>query len=492
LDEIICGINNNGYICPILLSSTKSFEMKTKFNVVYFLLFFFGVSLFVSSCKKDINDNPDVTFKTVDQYNYEILHEWNTMWLEIDRYADGYRPGPVSNALGYVGLANYEATVAGMSEYKSLASLYPGLNIQAINDNKEYHWPSVVNSVNQYLFSRLFPHINPSLFNRIKALSDKNETQFLKETTQDIYFRSKNRGEVVASAIWEWMKTDQATFDKYKNVFEDYSWEAKFKKDGDWVATYPGPGKGAFPYWGKGRTMAISGDQKLSRPYTYYAPFSEDPKSGFYAQAIEVMAQNTPSLSYQTEWVGEFWSDDLLDLTFGPPSRWIAIADQVIVKENANLEEAIVANAKVGLALHDAGIACWHSKYHYNLERPQSYINRLIDPTWKPNLHNPLTGDQGITPSFPAYPSGHATFSASSAEALASIFGYSYSMTDNCHKNRPEFSGYPRTFGSFYEMATENAWSRVPLGAHFRMDAEEGVRFGTEIGRAVNKLPWKK
>jgi hypothetical protein len=41
-------------------------------------------------------------------------------------------------------------------------------------------------------------------------------------------------------------------------------------------------------------------------------------------------------------------------------------------------------------------------------------------------------------------------------------------------------------------MALENAWSRVPLGVHFRMDSEEGMRYGTVIGRHVNNLPWKK
>ena len=81
---------------------------------------------------------------------------------------------------------------------------------------------------------------------------------------------------------------------------------------------------------------------------------------------------------------------------------------------------------------------------------------------------------------------------AAGAEALGYIFGYNYSMTDNCHKNRSEFVGIPRSFSSFYEMGLENAWSRVPLGVHYRMDAEEGVRYGTEIGRAVNRLPWKK
>ena len=466
--------------------------MKPRSLTFYFNLIFLIVIFALISCKKDINDEPETVFKKVNEFDYKVVSQWNTVFLEIERHASGYRPGPVSNSLGYIGLANYEATVAGMSEYKSLANLYPGLNLPNITLNQEYHWPTIVNAVNNFLFSRLFPEVDPSQYSKIKALSDQNEKLFLSETNQEVFLRSKHHGESVASAFWEYMKTDVATFDKYKNVFEDYKWETRFKKNGDWRATYPGPGAGMFPYWGKGRTMAISADQKICRPFTSYAPFSEDPKSGFYAQAIEVMAQNTPSLSYQTEWLGEFWSDDLLGLTFSPPARWIAIADQVFVKENANLEQAIVANAKVGMALHDAGIGCWNSKYHYNLERPQTYINRLIDPSWKPNLDNPLTGDIGITPSFPAYPSGHATFSGASAEALASVFGYSYGLTDNCHRNRPEFSGYPRTFNSFYEMALENAWSRVPLGVHFRMDAEEGVRYGTEIGRTVNKLPWKK
>jgi hypothetical protein len=41
-------------------------------------------------------------------------------------------------------------------------------------------------------------------------------------------------------------------------------------------------------------------------------------------------------------------------------------------------------------------------------------------------------------------------------------------------------------------MAVENAWSRVPLGVHFRMDAESGVNLGYKCGQRVNKLPWKK
>ncbi|MBK9584080.1 MAG: hypothetical protein IPO48_19975 [Saprospiraceae bacterium] len=35
----------------------------------------------------------------------------------------------------------------------------------------------------------------------------------------------------------------------------------------------------------------------------------------------------------------EFWSDDLMGLTFSPPSRWIAIANQVYENEDANLKK---------------------------------------------------------------------------------------------------------------------------------------------------------
>jgi len=103
-----------------------------------------------------------------------------------------------------------------------------------------------------------------------------------------------------------------------------------------------------------------------------------------------------------------------------------------------------------------------------------------------------MTNEEGNTPSFPAYPSGHATMASAAAEILASQFGYGYAMSDKCHEYRTEFTGKPRSFPSFFAMAQESAWSRVPLGVHLRMDSEAGITYGTEIGRKVNNLPWKK
>ena len=96
---------------------------------------------------------------------------------------------------------------------------------------------------------------------------------------------------------------------------------------------------------------------------------------------------------------------------------------------------------------------------------------------------------QFFTPQFPTYPSGHGTFGAAAAEVLTTEFGNSFQLTDKCHQYRTDFLGTPRTFNSFYEMAYENAYSRLPIGVHFRMDSEAALDLGFKVGRRVNDLP---
>jgi len=40
-------------------------------------------------------------------------------------------------------------------------------------------------------------------------------------------------------------------------------------------------------------------------------------------------------------------------------------------------------------------------------------------------------------------------------------------------------------------MAQENAYSRLPIGVHFRMDSEAALDLGYKVGRRVNNLPWQ-
>lgn len=435
-----------------------------------------------SACKKEEAPFPTSLEQQVKDYPSDVLQGWNDLFLVIERYADGYRPGPAPRTLAYLGLAAYEAALPGMSdEYQSLEPLYrdQGLRIPLVEEGESYHWPTVVNASYAALMKQFFPHVAPDLKFRIYQLEAQNDEAAIQKISRSIFERSKRHGESVAGAVFLWSASDVVGHNAFLNARPNTYFPPS--GPGLWQPTYPDYSKGLFPFWGNARTLAIRPTDKLALPPL---PYSEQQGSLLRNEAMVVYNLNTPALSFEQRWIAEFWSDDALNLTFSPPSRFIAIANQVLKKENANLALGLYACLKVGLALNDAGIACWHSKYVYNYERPVSYIRRVIAPNWEP--HNPFT------PSFPAYPSGHATFGAAAAEVLSNVFGESYSMEDNSHIDRTDFLGMPRAFDSFREMAEENAYSRLPLGVHFRMDAVEGVRHGYQIGRRVNELPIKR
>jgi len=158
---------------------------------------------------------------------------------------------------------------------------------------------------------------------------------------------------------------------------------------------------------------------------------------------------------------------------------------------DADLAKAVIVFAKVGMAVCDAGIRCWGEKYRFNLLRPVDYIRSVMGHDNWNTIMCPDGSGQYYTPQFPTYPSGHGTFGAAAAEVLTGEFGQSFILTDRCHEDRFEFIGTPRTYHSFYEMAYENAYSRLPIGVHFRMDAEAAIDLGFKVGRRVNNLPWK-
>ena len=100
------------------------------------------------------------------------------------------------------------------------------------------------------------------------------------------------------------------------------------------------------------------------------------------------------------------------------------------------------------MAIHDAGVACWDTKYFYFNPRPTQ-----LDPTIK-------TGT-GI-PNFPAYVSGHSTFSASAAAVLSYLF--------------------PARTTDFDAMANEASLSRLYGAIHYQSDCKEGLSLGKRVG----------
>lgn len=435
----------------------------------------------VISCRSDKQDvTPSTTASTADA---SVALQWMDLFLIVDRYAPGYRPPVAARALAYIGLAAYETTVPGSANYQSVASNFSGLTVPKTEAGKTYRWDVALNETYYQMMKGFFPQVT----DRYKAKIDSLHTQLtVTNASTDELTRSQKFGQDVAAAVLAYSKTDVAGDAAYlRNQPTDY---IPPTGPGKWQPTAPDFSRALLPYWGRVRTFVASEADKVAKEPLNY---STNIKSTLFAQGLEIYTATTP-LTSEEKWIGDFWSDDIYQLTFEPAARWIAIACEVIRQDKASLDKAVYTFAKVGMSLSDVGVACWNSKYIYNIERPINYIQRTIDPTWRTRLNNPISILVGITPPFPSYPSGHSCFGAAAAEVLTNIYGTAYAMTDRCHEGRTEFNGTPRSFNSFYEMAQENAYSRVVLGVHYRMDCEEGLRMGYAIGRKVNLLAWQK
>ncbi len=446
--------------------------------------------LIISSCKDPVIP---IEYPHVANYTNESIYKWNELFLQIERYAKGYRPGPAPRALGYMGLSAYEACAPGMVEYKSIASRYIGLDLPTLKQDKSIYWPEVVNASYAYLMRRFFEKTsftdgitNQNMIDRINSLENELEAKYLQLSNEVNLNNSKAWGQDVARAVWAWSATDVYGHEAYLNPQPiDYTPPVG---DGLWVQTQPGDGgRAMFPRWGNVRLLGTKTIQDLKVKPPYWTNNS-DPNSVIYNQAKEVIALNQETKDHPQEefaHIAQFWSDDRVGMTFSPPSRLLAIADQLYLLEQVNLETAVAVNAQLGLALNDASVACWYNKYVYNVERPVTYINRNIDPNW-------TVGWLGFTPAFPAYPSGHSTFGGTGSRILANAFIDNTQFTDRCHEGRTDFLGAPRTYGLITKSGIENALSRIPLGVHFRMDCDTGLDLGEKVAQSILDLDWTK
>jgi hypothetical protein len=185
--------------------------------------------------------------------------------------------------------------------------------------------------------------------------------------------------------------------------------------------------------------------------------------------------QTSQNLTQEQTDIALFWADDP-GRTATPPGHSIAVLTQILEQENATLALSAEAYARVGIAVTDAFIGCWHAKYTYNLVRPVTYIQQLTVESWMPLVN---------TPPFPEYPSGHSVQTGAAAVVLAGMFGEEYSFTDHTHDT---LGLAARSFASFTEMANEAALSRLYGGIHYRAAIELGLEQGTCIGERVNSL----
>ncbi len=250
-------------------------------------------------------------------------------------------------------------------------------------------------------------------------------------------------------------------------------------KAGDWLPTLPRFLPGLAPQWPNVTPFVMkSGSQFRPSPPP---PLSSAEYAAAYNEVKAVGGQVSTVRTADQTALARFWAD-VPGATFTPPGHWNQIAQDASLKKALGLVRNARLFAILDAALADAGICSWDAKYAYNFWRPVTAI-RLGDADGNPETTaDPTWTSLWATPNFPAYTSGHSTFSGAAQVALESVFGESFSFSD---AGDPSLRLEARRFESFEQAAEEAGMSRIYGGIHYQFDNTEGLKGGRAVARLV-------
>jgi hypothetical protein len=161
-----------------------------------------------------------------------------------------------------------------------------------------------------------------------------------------------------------------------------------------------------------------------------------------------------------------------VNTTIGFFHVWNIVAGTVAQREGLSLLDTARLFVLVNVGLHDGLQTSFTSKFVYGMWRQVTAIRRAdedlnpdtaADPTWTPLL---------ATPPYPTYAGNAACLSAAAARALQLVLGRDdvpFSIT------WPRTMGLPsvtRDFTGFWQLADQQARSRIHGGIHFQFDSD--------------------
>lgn len=235
----------------------------------------------------------------------------------------------------------------------------------------------------------------------------------------------------------------------------DLTWDIRTRpkmKPGLWQASPPmNIYRPAEPRAAEWKTWAISSGRHFTPPPP--TPHGSDA----YWKEAERVYRVTLALTPEQKRIADDWNLD--KGTVSPAGVWNLKAMQAARDHGYDEARTIRLLAAVNVAMMDAFISCWDTKFTYWTERPVTAIRAKYDANFLPHV---------ITPPFPSYTSGHATISGAASEVLSGFF--------------PDYAQ------RFRAQAEEAALSRLYGGIHFASDNEQGLKLGQQIGKYVAEV----
>ena len=255
-------------------------------------------------------------------------------------------------------------------------------------------------------------------------------------TTPEAVEAGEQIGQLVAQQIITWAQQDGA------ETFVTFTDPAP--APGVWQRTPPRLWSALDPGWGNVRPIGLDSVSSLIA----VPPPAWD--SAAFAQDRAVFATTQQAITDTDRATVKKWAAGMGSMT--PAGMWLEIADTLVEKNNLSTHHSAALYATLAVAMHDAFITCWSSKFQYLVERPITWMHET-DGTWKSVID---------TPPFPSYPSGHATVSGTASTVLSAYF--------------------PDDTAQLSAWADEAAHSRVVGGIHWPLDSTAGLAQGQRIG----------
>lgn len=265
-----------------------------------------------------------------------------------------------------------------------------------------------------------------------------------------------------------------------------------------------------------GLTIALGGSWSKVTPFVmtsadqFRAPVPPSLTSDAYKQAFKEVYwlggdplhhTNTIRTDQQT-YIAKFWAYDGTPKICAPARMYNQIT-RAVAHQQKMLKVPEIARlfALVNVALADAGIASWETKYYYQYWRPVTGIRNAApplqaDPTYYPlGAQDTNTAGPDFTPPFPSYTSGHATFGGALFEILRQFWPdatpFTFVSDEWNGKNKdddPPMMDRPlisQRFTSFSEAEFQNGQSRIYMGIHWAFDRDQGIIQGNRVADYV-------
>jgi len=387
--------------------------------------------------------NPDAT--------YPIPNSANPLAYPYFPFAN---PPYAARAYAYVSAAQYDALVAAY-HYKgfyrrSRPSVIDNTIKELIPVVKDFAYPSeeaVVAGAAFGMMSMLFPGEQDYLQEKLNECIDMRilaGANVRSEVEAGVRLGKAVAGKFIARA-----RTDRAG----KAVGTPADW-AKLESDAiargetPWISQESPKRPPMLPLFGKTLGFLMDTTEVINnRP-----PAPPSTNSPEFAKELEEVLWFSQNPTRDRMRIVHFWGDGAG--TYTPPGHWNAIA----CKDFVNLRFSEVRWARnlalLNMSMFDAAICCWDAKFYYFNPRPSQVNNKI----------KTLTG----LPNFPAYTSGHSTFSGAAATLLG-------------HVN-------PGRATDYMSMANEASNSRLYGAIHYRSDIEVGMNMGKMVGtKAVDR-----